>query len=398
MSRTICVVTGTRADFGLLRGVIEGIAGHDALTLRLLVTGSHLSAAHGETWREIEDAGFTADAKIDLAIGDDSATGIAASMARAVSGFADAYARLRPDVVVLLGDRYEILAAASAALVACIPVMHLHGGEVTEGAIDDAMRHAITKLSHLHCVATQDAERRVRQLGEQPERVFRVGGLGVDAIRRLSLLSKEALEASLGFPFLARNLLVTFHPVTLEAADSVQQVDALLAALSECEDTRLVITLPNADAGNREIAQRLEAFVATHPQARLVASLGQLRYLSCMRLVDAVVGNSSSGLLEAPSLGVATIDIGDRQAGRPRASSVIHCAPTREAIRDALQRAYAPEFRATLASTRNPYGDGGAADRIVDLLATQDLDGLARKRFHDLECTEVPARRGGATA
>jgi UDP-hydrolysing UDP-N-acetyl-D-glucosamine 2-epimerase len=243
-------------------------------------------------------------------------------------------------------------------------------------------------LSHLHCVATDDARTRVIQLGEDPARVFLVGGLGVDAVRRLSLLSREALEASLGFPLMARNLLVTFHPVTLEAHDSLAQLDALLGALDARQDTRLIFTLPNADAGNRAIAERIEAFVATHPNARSVASLGQLRYLSCIRYVDAVVGNSSSGLLEAPSLGVATIDIGDRQAGRPRASSVVHCEATREAIDEALRLVYDPKFRATLAGTRNPYGDGGASARIVQLLATHSLDGLVRKRFHDLDCRE----------
>lgn len=386
MTRKVCIVTGTRADFGLLRGVMEGVAATPALVLQIVATGAHLSAAHGYTLHEIEEVGLHVDATVDLALGDDTATGIARAMARATAGLADAFARLSPDLIVLLGDRYEILAAASAALVACIPVLHLHGGEITEGVVDDAIRHAVTKLSHLHCVATEDARERVLQLGEAPDRVFVVGGLGVDAISRLQLLSREDLEASLGFPLLARNLLVTFHPVTLEAGDSLAQLDILLEALATRDDTRLIFTLPNADAGNRAITERIDAFVAAHPNARSVASLGQLRYLSCVRHADAVVGNSSSGLLEAPSLGVATIDVGDRQAGRPRASSVLHCAPARDNIEAALSMAYDPAFRATLPDTRNPYGDAGAAARIVRLLATHPLDGLIRKRFHDLEC------------
>ncbi|MGO4551575.1 UDP-N-acetylglucosamine 2-epimerase [Lysobacter sp. 2RAF19] len=389
MSRRICIVTGTRADFGLLLGVIQGVARHPSLTLQLLATGAHLSDAHGRTVREIIDAGYTPDALVDLALGEDTPVDIAHAMARATAGMAEAFARLSPDMIVLLGDRYEILAAASAALVACIPVMHLHGGELTEGAVDDAIRHAVTKLSHLHCVATQDAYARVLQLGEAPDRVFLVGGLGADAVMRLPLLSRADLEASLGFPLLDRNLLVTFHPVTLEAEASLAQLDALLDALAPLQDTRLIFTLPNADAGNRAIAQRVAAFVAAHPNARGVASLGQLRYLSCVRLVDAVVGNSSSGIAEVPSLGVATIDIGDRQAGRPRASSVLHCEPTREAIDGALRTVYDPAFRAGLPGTRNPYGDGGAAERIVRVLATHSLEGLARKRFRDLDCAPV---------
>lgn len=390
MTRKVCIVTGTRADFGLLRGVMEGVAANPALTLQIVATGAHLSAAHGYTLHEIEEAGLHVDATVDLALGDDTPIGIARAMARATEGLADVFAHLSPDVIVLLGDRYEILAAASAALIACIPVLHLHGGDVTEGAIDDAIRHAVTKLSHLHCVATKDARKRVLQLGETPDRVFLVGGLGADAISRLQLLSRKDIEAILGFPLLARNLLVTFHPVTLEAGDSLRQIDAMLGALATHDDTRLIFTLPNADAGNRAIAERIDAFVAAHPNARSVTSLGQLRYLSCARYVDAIVGNSSSGLLEAPSLGVATIDIGDRQAGRPRASSVLHCEPTRDGIDAALRIVYDPAFRATLPRTQNPYGDVGAAARIVRLLATHSLEGLARKRFRDLECREHP--------
>lgn len=388
MTRKVCIVTGTRADFGLLRGLMEDVAADPALTLQIVATGAHLSVAHGYTLHEIEEVGLHVDATVNLMLGDDTPVGIAHAMARATAGFADVFARLAPDVIVLLGDRYEILAAASAALVTCTPVLHLHGGEVTEGAVDDAIRHAVTKLSHLHCVATEEARQRVLQLGEAPDRVFLVGGLGVDAISRLPLLSREDLEASLGFSLLARNLLITFHPVTLEADDSLAQLDALLETLATRDDTRLIFTLPNADAGNRAITERINAFVAAHSNARSIASLGQLRYLSCMRHVDAVVGNSSSGLLEAPSLRVATIDIGDRQTGRPRASSVLHCTPTRDGIDAALRVAYDPAFRATLPGTRSPYGDAGAAARIASLLATHPLNGLARKRFHDLECRE----------
>jgi GDP/UDP-N,N'-diacetylbacillosamine 2-epimerase (hydrolysing) len=384
MSRKICVVTGTRAEFGLLRWLMQEIEASEALTLQVIATGMHLSPEFGLTYREIEQAGFHIDAKVEMLVSADTASAVTKSMGLGLIGYADAYARLAPDLIVVLGDRFEIFAAAAAAMIAGIPLAHLHGGETTEGAFDEAIRHSITKMSHLHFVAAQDYRDRVIQLGEQPERVYLVGGLGIDAIKRTTLMTRQALEASLDFSFGPRNLLVTFHPVTLESQSSVHQMRELLTALDALQDTHLIFTMPNADTGGRELAAMVDAFVATHPNASSYSSLGQLRYLSCMHFVDGVVGNSSSGLLEAPSLGIGTIDIGDRQRGRLRAASVIYCEPEKIQITNALQKLYSPEFRSSLKNVVNPYGTGGASKKIVEVLSDHPLDRLVKKKFHDI--------------
>jgi GDP/UDP-N,N'-diacetylbacillosamine 2-epimerase (hydrolysing) len=385
VTRKICIVTGTRAEYGLLRSVIIGVGQTEGLQLQLVATGAHLSPEHGLTCREIEADGIPLAARVEMLVSADTPTGIARSMGLGLIGFGDAFDRLRPDLIVLLGDRYEILAAASAALVAGIPVMHLHGGETTEGAFDESIRHAVTKMSHLHAVAAEPYRQRVIQLGESPERVFLVGSLGVDAILRLPLLDRPALETSLDFSLGSRSLLVTFHPVTLDAAGSAeQQMAELLAALDALDDTRLIFTMPNADTGSRVLVRQIDAFVASHPNARAYTSLGQLRYLSCLRQVDGVVGNSSSGLIEAPSLGIGTVNIGDRQRGRLTASSVIDCPPQRDDIAQAIAQLYSPWFRQQLPHTVNPYGQGGATARILQLLQHQPLQFLLKKHFHDL--------------
>jgi GDP/UDP-N,N'-diacetylbacillosamine 2-epimerase (hydrolysing) len=303
-------------------------------------------------------------------------------------GFGDAFARLRPDILVLLGDRFEVLAAAAAALVAAIPVAHLHGGETTEGAFDEAIRHAVTKMSHLHFVAAEEYRRRVIQLGERPEHVYLVGGLGIDGIVRTPLMDRAALEASLGIGLGARHLLITFHPVTLEQQSSAGQMAELLAALAMLSDTRLVFTLPNADTGSRELRQMIDAFVADHSNAVAFASLGHLRYVSCLKLAAGVVGNSSSGLIEAPSLGVGTVNIGNRQRGRLKADSVIDCPPEREAILRAIRQVEEPGFQQRLRHTVNPYGHGGASEKIVETLRSVVLDGIVKKSFRNLPLSE----------
>jgi GDP/UDP-N,N'-diacetylbacillosamine 2-epimerase (hydrolysing) len=304
-------------------------------------------------------------------------------------GFADALAAIKPDVMLVLGDRFEILAAVTAALVARIPVAHVHGGETTQGAIDEAIRHSITKMSHLHFVAAQEYKNRVIQLGEEPSRVFCVGGLGVDAILKVKRLSKEALEQSLGIKFLDRNLLVTFHPVTLESDTAEAQINELLAALSELHQTAIIFTMSNADTDGRAVLQQIKAFCARNSNACWFSSLGNVRYLSCLAQVDAVIGNSSSGLTEALSFKVATINIGDRQLGRLRAESVIDCAPTLESIRNALVTVYSLHFQANLASVANPYGDGGAASKIMDTLERYLSELTLKKTFHDLSSQSV---------
>ena len=382
--RRVCVVTGTRAEYGLLRWLMRDIVDDAELSLQVIATCMHLAPEFGETYREIEADGFVIDRKVEMLISGDTPSAIAKSIGLGVIGFADAFQSLSPDLVIVLGDRFEILAAVNAALVARIPVAHLHGGELTEGAVDDAIRHAVTKMSQVHFVATHAYRQRVIQLGEMPARVHCVGGLGVDAIMRQPRLSRESLEASLDFRFRARNLLVTFHPATLDAASPAQQMAELLAALAELDDVGLVFTLPNADAGGRELIRQIQTFVDGRSNAKLFASLGQQRYLSCMALVDGLVGNSSSGLLEAPSFCVGTVNIGSRQQGREQACSVINCDADRDAIGKALITLFSAEFRRSLDTTVNPYGNGGASARIVSEIKKLRLDELVKKTFYDL--------------
>lgn len=385
MTRKVCVITGTRAEYGLLRLLMQGIQADAALQLQVLVTGSHLSPAFGLTYREIEQDGISIHEKVELALGDNSAIGVAKSVGQGVAGIAEALERLRPDMVVLLGDRFEILAAASAALILGIPIVHLHGGEVTEGAFDDAIRHAVTKMASFHFVAAEEYRRRVIQLGENPARVFLVGGLGVDIIKHTALLDRAAVEQALGFPLGKKSLLVTFHPATRDATSPAMQTTELLAALDDMNDVQLVFTLPNADTGSREIAQLIEDFTKSHANARAFASLGSQRYLSCMAQVDGVVGNSSSGLIEAPALGIGSVNIGDRQRGRLKAGSVIDCAPERDPIRDALRKLFAPEFLRRLAEgIENPYGKGGATAKILAQLRDLPLENVLKTPFYDL--------------
>lgn len=390
MSRKVCVVTGTRAEFGLLRWLMQEIQNEPEVELQVLATGMHLSPEFGLTYREIELAGFVINAKVEMLLSADTATAVTKSMGLGLISYADAYERLAPDLIVVLGDRFEIFAATAAALIAGIPVAHLHGGETTEGAFDEAIRHSITKMSHLHFVAAEDYRRRVIQLGEQPERVFLVGGLGIDAIKRIKLLDRETLEESLEFKFGPRNLLITFHPVTLEEqGSSGQQMAELLAALDELDDTHLIFTMPNADTGGRELAMMVNDFVATRQNARVYTSLGQQRYLSCMKYVDVVVGNSSSGLAEAPSMGIATINIGDRQKGRLSAKSVINCEPTLQSMREALSTVFKPSFRSMLESATNLYGSGGASKKIVEVIKNHELSKLLKKSFFNLDVSAV---------
>lgn len=383
MKRKICVITGTRAEYGLLRWVMEGIQDDSGLTLQIMATGTHLSPEFGLTFREIEQDGFQIDRKVEMLTSSDTPVGIAKSMGLGLIGFADALNELHPDLIVVLGDRFEIFSAVSAALVARIPVAHVHGGETTEGSIDEGLRHSITKMSHLHFVAAEEYRQRVIQLGEQPDRVFMVGGLGVDNIKRMKLLDREALEQSLGIQLGEKSLLVTFHPVTLETGTAADQMAALLAVLDGLHDTQLVFTMPNADTDGRLLITMIEQFVAQHANSRAYTSLGQLRYLSCLAHVDGVVGNSSSGLLEAPSFQKGTINIGDRQRGRLQAASVINCEPTRESITTALKHLYSAGFHTGLRNVRNPYGEGGASEKILATLKSAALDGVLKKSFYN---------------
>ncbi len=385
MSRKICVVTGTRAEFGLLRWLMGEIQNHPQLELQVVATGMHLSPEFGSTYREIEEAGFQINAKVEMLLSSDTSTAIAKSIGLGVIGFADTYERLTPDIVVVLGDRFEIFAAASAAMIAGVPIAHLHGGELTEGAFDDAIRHSITKMAHLHFVAADEYRQRVIQLGEDPERVFNYGGMGVDAIKRVKLLTRKEVEEQLNITFRKRNLLVTFHPVSLEGSQrSAEQMYELLAALDELKDTTLIFTMPNADTGSHELGTMVRNFVDTHTNAKVYTSLGQLRYFSCLAQVDGVVGNSSSGLAEAPSFRIGTVNIGDRQKGRLKGKSIIDCDPNRESILKALETLYSKKFQESLADVSNPYGHGGASQAILKVLLDRPLESIHKKQFYDI--------------
>ena len=381
--KRVCVVTGTRAEYGLLHPLLKRLA-KDPVALQLLVTGAHLSERHGLTYREIEEDGFGIDERVELPLDDDSPLGIARAAAAALGGIADALGRLAPDLVVVLGDRYEIFAAATAAHILGIPIAHIHGGEVTEGAIDDAFRHAVTKMSALHFVATEEYRKRVVQLGEEPDRVFTVGALGLDNIVSAEFVEREELERQIGFPLGGQSALATFHPVTL-ATDSVRQLEAMLAALDCFPELHLLFTGTNADAEGIAVQQRVQEYVGTRlERAHAIESLGRRNYLSAMRCVDFVIGNSSSGIIETPSFGIPTVDIGRRQKGRVKADSVIECEPREEDIVRAIERALSPEFREQCRNVVNPYGDGRAAERIESIVLDRVGHLSPAKSFHDL--------------
>ncbi len=381
MNRRICAITGSRAEYGLLYWVLHDLRERAGIELQIVATGMHLSPEFGHTVDEIVKDGFSVSRRVEMLLASETPGGIAKSVGLGVIGMSDALAQLRPDVVVVLGDRFEILAAVQACLIHNIPVAHIAGGDTTEGAFDESIRHAITKMAQVHFVTNELSARRVRQLGEDPRHIHVVGSPGLDHLRRRPLLDRPALEAALGAPLGARNLLVTFHPVTLEADAGMGQFTELLAALDALDvGTTLWFTRPNADTGGRAIAAALDAWAeARSARTHTYASLGQLRYLSLMAQVDAVVGNSSSGLYEAPSFGVPTVNIGERQRGRLAAASVLHCAAERREIGTTLARAFELDCSAVV----NPYGDGRSAQRIVELLDRLPPAGdLLKKPFH----------------
>jgi GDP/UDP-N,N'-diacetylbacillosamine 2-epimerase (hydrolysing) len=384
--RKICVITGTRAEYGLLYWIMKEIEATENLQLQIVVTGMHLSPEFGLTYKQIEEDGFSIDDKVEMLLSSDTPAGISKSMGVAMIGFADCLEKLQPDILVVLGDRFELLSAVSTALVARIPVAHLHGGEQTQGAFDEAIRHAITKMSHLHFTSTEQYRKRVVQLGEHPGTVFNVGATGIDNINKLKLLTRSEFEESIQFDLAQKNLLITFHPVTLENASAAEQFGELLAALQLLEDTHLIFTMPNADTHGRVIMQMIHEFVqGTNQAAVAFQSLGQLRYLSAMQFVDGVIGNSSSGIIEVPSFRIGTINLGDRQKGRIRAESIIDCEPERKSVTQAIYRLYSREFQESLKTVVNPHGDGGAAVKIVKELSAADLNEITKKEFYDIE-------------
>jgi len=388
--RRICVFTATRAEYGLLRWLCRLIAEDSAMELRMLVSGMHLSAEFGETWREIAEDGLPIDARVEMLVAGDGPGATAASMGVGLIRFADALASLRPDMLIVLGDRFETLAVAQAAMLLRIPIAHIHGGEATEGLIDEAIRHAVTKMAHVHFTAADPYRRRVVQMGESPDRVFVTGALGIDSLFRLPLLDRPALEDALDFPLDRPTFLVTYHPETLSDQGPEATMRALFAVLDRHPETGVILTKANADPNGRAINRLIDAYAAAWPGRVLaVASLGHVRYLSALRLVDAVIGNSSSGIIEAPAAGRSVVNIGDRQRGRLRAPAVIDCGHSEEAIAAAVDRALDPAFRRMAAAAETPYGCGGAAERIAATLRDVPLDGILLKRFHDLP--DMPA-------
>lgn len=381
--RKVCIVTGTRAEYGLLYWLMKEVQEDNELELQVIVTGMHLSPEFGLTYKEVEKC-FKINKKIEMLLSSDTAIGITKSMGLAQISFAEGYEELQPDIIVILGDRYEMFSAASAAMVAKIPLAHLHGGETTEGAIDESIRHSITKMSHLHFTATEKYKNRVIQLGEQPDKVFNVGGLGVDSIMKLELLSKDEFERSINFKLNNRNIIVTFHPVTLESTTAKEQFSELLAAVDELENTTIIFTKANSDTDGRIINQMIDEYVMKNAhKAAGFTSLGQQRYLSALEHMDVVIGNSSSGLAEAPTFKKATINIGDRQKGRIKAKSVIDCLPLKNDILSAFSVITSARFHEVLKGVVNPYGEGGASEKIKNILKEAKLTGIIKKTFYD---------------
>ena len=382
---SICVVTGSRAEYGLLLPLLKLIKGDPTLELQLVVTGMHLSSTFGNTWKEIEKDGFKINEKVDINIAEDTDEAIAKSTGKGMMGLAEVFERIKPDWIVLLGDRFETFAAASAAHLLKIPIAHLHGGELTEGATDDAFRHSITKMAYLHFTSTDEYRDRVIQLGEDPKRVFNYGAIGMDNIKSLPLLSKNELETQLQFTEIEKAALVTFHPVTMDNQSSAEQVKELLGALDEFPDHRFVFTFPNADANGRVIIQLIEDYVSQHStRAKAFTSLGQLRYLSLLQFVSLMIGNSSSGIIEAPAFGLPVVNIGSRQDGRLKAMSVIDSAPIKKNIVQSVQKALSSSFRNSCKNLPNPYGEGNTAEKVLNEIKEFGKLSSTRKKFYDL--------------
>ena len=383
--RKICVITGTRAEFGLLRPLIELIANDNELQLQLIATGMHLSPEFGYTLNEITEAGFMVDKKVECLLSSDSSIGVSKTIALAISGFADALDELTPDLVVVLGDRTEILGAVIATAMANIPIAHLHGGETTEGAYDEAIRHSITKFSHLHFTSTEAYRKRVIQLGEHPDTVFNVGAIGLDAIKKLPLLDRASFEQAIGFKLKERNILITYHPVTLEKEAPIETFENILTALDELTDTALIFTHANSDKNGRIINKMITEYVSNHKDKAVeFKSLGQLRYLSALQYVDFVIGNSSSGILEVSAFYIPTINIGDRQKGRICNESVINSNNSLEDIKKSITFALDKTFREKILQQELLYGNGTAAEKILQIIKEHNHISI-KKSFYNID-------------
>ncbi|MAD91475.1 MAG: UDP-N-acetylglucosamine 2-epimerase (hydrolyzing) [Gammaproteobacteria bacterium] len=384
--RRIAVFTGTRAEYGLLSSIIKGLDKSPNAELALIVGGMHLSSEFGYTVSEIENDGIRVSARLEFLVSSETSVGISKSMGLAIISAAEYFERERPDILVLLGDRFEAMAVAQAAMIARIPIAHIHGGEITEGLIDEAIRHSITKMSHLHFASTDAYAKRIHQLGENPDNIFNFGAPGVDNIRNLELLTKEELSESIEFNLNKKYILVTHHPVTLSSDSGIEGLCNLLSILDEYPDYRLIISYPNADTKNRAIIELLEKYyLKDKKRTFLTRSLGVQRYLSAVKHSELVVGNSSSGLIEAPTLGVPTVNIGDRQKGRIHGDSVLNCDDSLASIRRTMTHALSSDFRQLSKNAKNPYGDGQSSGKILDMLIKFPLENIIFKQFYDLE-------------
>lgn len=386
MKRKVCIITGTRAEYGLLYWIIKGIHEDTELELQLIVTGMHLSPEFGLTVKEIESDGFPITEKVEMLLSSDTETAISTSMGIGMIGFAKAYERLKPDIVVVLGDRFEILAAVAAAVPFRIPVAHIHGGEITEGAMDELFRHAITKMSHFHFPAAEEYKNRIIQMGEQPERVFCFGSPALDNIRKLKLVDKQFLSKELNLPSSKKWGIMTFHPETLSKGTAKNTITTILTTLEKFPEIFWGITMPNADTESRTITKVLTEYVHKNPENFILYnSLGKLRYLSLMKHSVIMVGNSSSGLIEAPSFALPVVNVGDRQEGRIKAGNVIDVPkPDFKCLSAAITRALSEDFRRTIVGIRNPYGDGDASEKIVKVLKNESLGSIGGKQFHNI--------------
>lgn len=382
--RKICVVTGTRAEYGLLYWLMKKIQTDDELEMQLVVTGMHLSSEFGLTYKQIEADGFVIDEKIEMLLSSDTPSAISKSIGLGIIGLADSFVRLQPDLIVILGDRFEALAVAQTAMIQRIPIAHIHGGELTEGLIDDPIRHSITKMSHIHFAAAEPYRKRIIQMGEQPENVFNVGAPGIDGIKKVTLLSKQNLSKAIHFD-LDNFFLVTLHPTTLEKHTSAVHIDLLLNVLNSFQEHQIIFTKTNADTEGRIINQKIEEYVQKNQEkARVYDSMGQIKYLSALSHCEAVIGNSSSGLIEAPFFYKPTVNIGDRQRGRLKAESVIDCEFDKDKVRKAIEKALSPTFQRQIRNMKLPYGEGRTSEEIVAILKKIPLDSIIKKQFYDI--------------